>query len=336
MRRRSAEESAGSTGQIIPLCYTFDMQVAVGRACGKVILCGEHAVVYGRPAIGVPLTSIHAEAQIREGTGGVAIVAEDVDEAWMLEELRPDHPLGHIVRATLAALNEDASPNLLVTLRSTIPIARGLGSGTAVSTAIVRALASFYGATLGPAQVSALVFETEKLYHGTPSGVDNTIVAYEQPVYFVKGQTPQRLKVARPFHLVVADSGVASSTRVVVDAVREAWLHDLARYERLFDEIGALVAAARDAVEFGRPDELGPLLDRNQERLAELGVSGPELDRLIAAARRAGAGGAKLSGAGRGGSALALVNADTAQAVEAALRAAGARSVLRSTVSQQA
>src|ERR671931_241097 len=116
------------------------MQVAVGRACGKAILCGEHAVVYGRPAIGVPLAQIYAEAEVREGTGGVAIVAEDLDQAWMLEELQPEQPLAHIVRATLQALNEDTAPNLLLTLHSTIPMARGLGSGTAVSTAIVRAL----------------------------------------------------------------------------------------------------------------------------------------------------------------------------------------------------
>src|SRR5919204_5972290 len=100
------------------LCYTFAMQVAVGRACGKAILCGEHAVVYGRPAIGVPLTEVYAEAQVREGTGGVAIVAEDLDQAWMLEELRPEHQLAHIVRASLRALSEDTAPNLLLTLRS--------------------------------------------------------------------------------------------------------------------------------------------------------------------------------------------------------------------------
>ena len=100
------------------------------------------------------------------------------------------NPLGSIIRATLRLLDEDAAPNFLLTLRSTIPIARGLGSGTAVSTAVVRALADFYGAKLTPAQVSELVFETEKLYHGTPSGIDNTIIAYQQPVYFVKGARP--------------------------------------------------------------------------------------------------------------------------------------------------
>ncbi|MBI1800439.1 MAG: mevalonate kinase, partial [Chloroflexi bacterium] len=232
------------------------MQVYYGRACAKAILCGEHAVVYGRPAIGVPVTQVGAEAQAREGSGGVTIVAEDLDQAWTLEELAPDHPVGHIVRATLRALDEDAAPNLFLSVRSTIPIARGLGSGTALSTAIVRALADFYGARLSAAQVSALVFETEKLYHGTPSGVDNTIIAYEEPVYFVKGQTPQRLKVARPFRLVVADTGVPSETKTAVGEVRAAWQSEPARIEKIFDEIAAIVTQARRLIEYGQIEAL--------------------------------------------------------------------------------
>ncbi len=311
------------------------MQVAVGRACGKAILCGEHAVVYGRPAVGVPLTNIYAEAQVREGTGGVAIVAEDLDHAWMLEELRPQHPLAHIVRATLRALNEETAPNFLLTLRATIPIARGLGSGTAVSTAIVRALAQFYGATLSPAKVSALVFETESLYHGTPSGVDNTLIAYEQPVYFVKGQPPQRLKVARAFALIVGDTGVASETKVAVAAVRATWEREPSRVEQIFDAIGALVHDARDAVEFGHVEQLGVLMDRNQDQLRALDVSSPVLERLIEAAKRAGADGAKLSGAGRGGSMIALVRDETREVVRDALTEAGARTVMISEVARQ-
>ena len=169
------------------------MQFHAARACAKAILLGEHAVVYGRPAIGVPITNIHTEVQVCEGAGGATIVAEDLDQAWTLEELPPERPLGSIIRATLRLLDEDSAPNFLLAIHSTIPIARGLGSGAAVSTAVVRALADFYGAKLSPAQVSELVFETEKLYHGTPSGVDNTIIAYQQPVYFVTGTTPERL-----------------------------------------------------------------------------------------------------------------------------------------------
>src|SRR5205823_1426446 len=118
-----------------------------------------------------PILQLFAEAEVLEGSGGTTIVAEDLDQAWTLSELGATEPLGHIVRATLRALNEETAPNFLLSVHSTIPIARGLGSGTAVSTAVVRALAGFYGARLTAAQVSALVFDTEKLYHGTPSGV---------------------------------------------------------------------------------------------------------------------------------------------------------------------
>jgi len=189
-----------------------------------------------------------------------------------------------------------------------------------------------YGRTLSAAQVSALVFETEKLYHGTPSGVDNAIIAYETPVYFVRGQTPQRLKVAKPFRLVVADTGVPSETKVAVGDVRAAWQAAPARYEAIFAAIGKLVEQARDAVEYGPLERLGPLLDENQAHLREIGVSSPELERLIAAAKRAGAAGAKLSGGGRGGCMIALVDAETQKAVQAALTAAGAAAVLVSDV----
>lgn len=308
------------------------MQAITARACAKTIFFGEHAVVYGRPAIGAPVPRLFAEAEVREGSGGVTIVAEDLDRAWTLPELGPTEPLGHIVRATLRALDEDTAPNFLLSVHSTIPIARGLGSGTAVSTAVVRALAGFYGARLTTAQVSALVFDTEKLYHGTPSGVDNTIIAYEQPVYFVKGQAPQRLKTARAFRLIVGDTGVASQTKTAVGDVRAAWQHDPTRLEPIFDAIGALVDEARKAIEYGWVEQLGPLMNRNQDYLRAMGVSSPELERLIAAAQKAGASGAKLSGGGRGGCMIALVDDATEAAVTEALREAGAHMVVSAEI----
>src|SRR5205823_2861888 len=96
-----------------------------------------------------------------------------------------------------------------LTLLSTIPIASGLGSGAAVSAAIVRALSEYLDQPLTDADVSALVFETEKLLHGTPSGIDNTVIAYQRPVYFIKGQPPIPLKVAQPFRLLIGDTGIA-------------------------------------------------------------------------------------------------------------------------------
>src|SRR5512135_916354 len=155
-------------------------------APGKIILFGEHAVVYGRPAIAVPVTQVQAAATIEQGEHGLIIHAADIDRTITVHPHSSIDPLATIVNLTLEHLNCPL-PDLEITLHSTIPIASGLGSGAAVSTAIVRALAQWFGARLDDAEVNALVYEVEKLYHGTPSGIDNTVIAYQKPVYFIRG-----------------------------------------------------------------------------------------------------------------------------------------------------
>ena len=303
---------------------------AVASAPGKVILFGEHAVVYGRPAIAVPVTQVcaRAEAEPGEPGRGLVLVAADVGLTVPLAQAPADDPLATIARLTLDYLGVASAPDAVITVRSTIPIASGMGSGAAVSTAIARVLAALLGRPLTAGETSALVFEVEKLYHGTPSGIDNTVVAHERPVYFVKGEPPQPFPIARPFTLAIADTGIASPTKIVVDDVRRAWQANPAPYERLFDRIGAIAQAARQAMEVGNVAALGPLMDENQRLLQDLGVSSPELDRLAAAARAAGAWGAKLSGAGRGGNLIALIPPAQAALIGAALQGAGAKSVI--------
>jgi len=298
-------------------------------ACGKVILFGEHAVVYRRPALAVPLTQVQATATVEPGESGITIDAPDLNQSVSLDRASPASPLAAIVRLTLAHLQ--LRPDTLrvnITINSTIPIASGLGSGAAVSTAIVRALAHWANTTLDEATVSALVFEVEKLHHGTPSGIDNTVIAYQQSVYFVRDEPIQLFNVAIPFKVVIGNTGVAGSTKVAVSDVRKGWEADRAQYEAWFDQIGAIVQQARAAIETGAIDQLGPLMDQNQALLHNINVSGLELDRLIAAAKDAGAAGAKLVGGGRGGNMIALVNDQTVEAVTAALTGAGAVSVI--------
>lgn len=288
---------------------------------------GEHAVVYGRPAIAVPVTQVTATAVIEPGGRGLIIEAPDLDQASADNLTNPTDPLATIVQLTLTHLNSPL-PDLRLTIRSTIPVASGLGSGAAVSTAIVRALAQWAGARLDPAEVNALVYEAEKLHHGTPSGIDNTVVVYQQPVYFVRGEPLQTFRVARSFTVVIGNTGIASPTKIAVGDVRKSWEIDRAQYEAWFDRIGVIVRQARSAIEFGAIEQLGPLMDRNQALLRGLNVSSVELERLIFAARQAGASGAKLVGGGRGGNMIALVNERTVEDVTAALRDAGAVSVI--------
>lgn len=307
-----------------------------GQASGKVILFGEHAVVYGRPALAVPVTQVMATAFVEAGMPGAGTViwAEDLAEEVSLRAAPEDHPLAATARLALERLGLMA-PDWRVTVTSTIPIASGMGSGAAVSVAIIRALAhavSGARSALSVAEISALAYEVEKLHHGTPSGVDNTVIAYGQPVYFVRGQPPQPFAMGEPFTLAIADTGIRSPTKVAVGDVRRAWQREPDRYEALFDRIGVLVDTARQTISGGQPDRLGPLMDENHAVLQEIGVSCPPLDALVSAARLAGARGAKLSGGGRGGNIIALVTDATAPAVSDALIAAGAARVIVTTV----
>lgn len=304
-------------------------------APGKVILFGEHAVVYGEPAIAVPVSEVEARATVEPApsASGLTLVAADLDQRFTLPEAPPRDPLALAARLTLDRLSAPV-PDATIVVRSSIPIASGLGSGAAVSTALVRALAEFTGCPLSPAQVSELVFEVEKIHHGTPSGIDNTVIAYEQPVYFVRTEAsgPHLISVGAPFNLVIADTGLPSPTKRLVSRVRGGWKRDRGRYEALFEEIGEVAREAYRRIEAGDVEALGPLMDKNHALLIQLGVSSSTLDGLVDTAREEGALGAKLSGAGQGGNMLALVNAEDAENVVEALKEAGAAHVIRTTV----
>ncbi len=302
-------------------------------APAKVILFGEHAVVYGKPAIAVPVSSLRVNVRVIESEqDGIAIVTPLLNEVLRVDDTDVDNnPLVTAVRYTLDAL-QIRQANLTLQITSQIPVASGLGSGAAVSAAIVRGLAQQFGRALEDEVVNELVFEVEKLYHGTPSGVDNTVIVYEQPVYFVKGQPIERLVFSEEYRLLIADTGKAALTRVAVGDVRKLYEREPERIQPVLDEIGEVVVQARLALEAGDSLTVGKLMWRNHELLDQLTVSSAELDALVAAARNAGALGAKLSGGGRGGNMIALVTEETRSEVREALIAAGAVRVFETVV----
>ncbi|MBM4422851.1 MAG: mevalonate kinase [Chloroflexi bacterium] len=308
----------------------------IATAPGKIILVGEHAVVYGRPAIAVPVSQVSARVAIEDHANGLLIRSRDLNRIDRYSDLDPTHPLAAIIRLTLSTLGEAAAPKAILTLDSSIPIASGLGSGAAVSTAIVRALAKYYGRNLDPAVVSSLVHEVEKIHHGTPSGIDNTVIAFERPVFFCR-QPPiiETLSVPRPFRLAIGNTGIASPTKNTVGDVRRAWEADREKHESLFDACGIIARHARTLIESGETHHLGPLMIDNHRLLREMGVSCAELDALVEAALNAGALGAKLSGGGRGGNMIALITDETEARVKESLLNAGAPGVIVSEVSSQ-
>lgn len=305
----------------------------VATAPGKIILVGEHAVVYGRPAIAVPVWDVVARAEITDAgqRPGCYLVAPQIGLSTHLINAPSDEPLAVVARLALSEAGLE-DPDWQIAVTSTIPVASGLGSGAAVSAALARAVLNHAGAPADPATISRIVYAAEELHHGTPSGIDNTVIAYERPIWFVKGAPIEDFHAGARLTFVIADSGIAAPTKETISDVRSGWRLDTQRYEGYFDAIGEIATRARQAMEQGDRHDLGLLFDRNQTILERMGVSSPQLELLLDAARHAGALGAKLSGGGRGGNVIALVEPGAEETVKEAFLAAGARSTIVATI----
>lgn len=312
-------------------------------APGKIILFGEHAVVYSRPALAVPVTQVHVDVEVSDSPRhGIWIHSSGINLHAELNSLPAAHPIGSVILKLFSP--PFSSPQFLeeklrgqrgveISITSTIPIAAGLGSGAAVSVALTRALALYIAHPLSDEQVNNLAYEIEKPYHGIPSGIDNTVITYAKPVYFIKGKPIETFKVGKPFTIVIGDTGILAPTKESVGDVRRLRMRDQYNIENIFNEIAQIVLIARRSIESGMPELLGELMTQNHAYLQALTVSSPELDKLVEAARNAGALGAKLSGGGRGGNMIALVEQANAELVAGALMSAGAKRTIITEVS---
>ena len=261
-------------------------------ASGKIILFGEHAVVYGRPALAVPVTQVHADVEVQASSRpGIWIEAPEVDLHAELNTLPSDHPIASVIHNFLFLWRVSPFPNLDIRIDSTIPVASGLGSGAAVTVALTRALASHLEHSITDEEVNAFAYEIEKLHHGTPSGIDNTVITYASPVYFIKGKPIETFRVGKPFTIVIGDTGIHAPTKEFVGDVRKLWEANGPQWENVFDRVGEIARTAREVIEKGDTDKMGQLMDQNHALLQEMTVSSRELDTLVAAAqtgRRAG------------------------------------------------
>ncbi len=303
------------------------------RAPGKIILFGEHAVVYQYPAIAVPVTQVYTEVTIEENIEeGIFLYAPAISIATQYDLLPAEN---HLV----AAINEVKSfsgmsqlPAMKISITSTIPVASGLGSGAAVSVALMRSLFSYLGKEVSDQEISNMAFQVEKIHHGTPSGIDNTVIAFERSVFFIKGQPIEFADIIEPFTIIIADSGIKSPTINTVMDVRKRWQENPVPYNAIFSDIGAIVQDARESLRTGNLENLGILMNTNHSLLQRLDVSCEALDCLVGAALDSGAMGAKLSGGGRGGNMIAIAQPENADRVSASLYRAGAKNTVITTI----
>ena len=306
--------------------------MTVSSANGKVILVGEHAVVYGQPAIAIPVSEVGVEVTLLASTHGTRIDAPGIGLLAEIAQLESTNPIAKCIEV-FSTETHNPVDNIDIKVISSIPVASGLGSGAAVSVALLKALNQHYATDLTVEHINAMAYEVEKIHHGTPSGIDNSVIAYGKPVYFIKGQPIETFSVRYPVHLVIGDTGVGALTKVAVADVRQLVNSQPGKYQPIIASIGEVVIAARAALELGDLPTLGDLMLRDQAHLEQLSVSSTELERLNMSAMDAGALGAKLSGGGRGGNMIALASSlSSGDKIGAALLAAGAKAVYRTTI----
>ncbi len=311
----------------------------IASAPAKVILFGEHFVVYGEPAIVLAIDKrAYAKAELRDDkrlylrsvnlnlAGYFENGIFNVEQGNAKEAKLKFEPLKLAVEKVLEIHGENVGLNIEV--NSTVPVAAGLGSSAAVAAAVTAAVGALLNVKMSKEDVFRISFEAERSVHGTPSGVDPAVSTFGGTLLFQMDTGFKPLDIKADVPLVIGDTGVERSTRVQVAKVRG--VRD--KYPRVVEPMirtaREIVLRAIDALKENDLETLGDLMNINHALLCGLGVSDESLEWLINAARKAGALGAKLTGAGGGGCMIALAENERLEQVLEAIQRAGGRAFI--------
>jgi len=302
-------------------------------APAKLILFGEHFVVYGKPAI---VMAINRRAYIKAKTrkdGKIHIRSVNLEISGLFENSKFTPISGGFeakeklepIRVVAEKIFEKSGRKFGVDIEvdSKIPVAAGLGSSAAVAAAAAMALSRLADLEISKDEIFEITYEAEQLVHGTPSGIDPAITTYGGIILFKKDEKPRRLDVNYVLPLVVGDTGLERCTGDLVARVRR----NREKYPSIIDPVieagGRTAERAVEALENADLETIGELMNINHSLLSAVGVSHERLDRLVNAARLAGALGAKLTGAGGGGCMIALAREEVLEHVALAIEQAG-------------
>jgi mevalonate kinase len=294
------------------------------RACGKVILLGEHFVVphvgtSHTPAIAFPLPSLSCEVEISRASRASCVAEGAPDGA------RPglEERMARAVQAAAAALLVDPR-GLRVRSRATFPISRGFGSSAAFSVALSRALRAFAESRPSPhdAALQEAAHAAEAVFHGTPSGLDTAVILAERGIRFHHSHAPRHIPRAN-VDLVAIDSGPREGAATMITRVRELRSRDPETWSRLASRTTELVDLCERALAAGDAPLVGKLLDTAHAILADLNLSHARIEQILSDARAVGALGGKVSGAGAGGAVVLVARGGDGGRLAGMLRSRG-------------
>ncbi len=278
--------------------------MATWSAPGKVILFGEHAVVYGNPGIAMAIKP-RVQVTVRHSR-----YYQKPNSPYILECFRLTDVKGSVY------------------VRSQLPSASGLGSSAAVTVATLFAINDEFELGYTREEVGDLAFEVEKATQGGRASATDTYVSTFGGLVLIRGSEKRRLLPPQNLSIVIGNSLISHNTAEMVEKVAELRRASPVTANGIMDAIGGVTMDAMHNLE--NPKELGVLMNRNHALLDALGVGHPVLSQLVLAARNAGAYGAKMSGAGGGGCIWALCSKCSRNRVAGAIEDCDARPITTS------
>lgn len=300
------------------------MKIGRGNAIGKIILLGEHSVVYGEPALAIPFPSTNVETSIFKSNGlGV------LNCIYYMGELveTPDILLGltEVIKGITEKFKEDYK-KLNIDIKSTIPPERGMGSSAAVAVATIRGLYDYFDEALSDDELLKWVNISERIIHGNPSGIDAMITSRGEPLLYIRNQPFKPFEISIGGYLIVGDTGVKGKTKEAVEAVAKFIEKTPEEGRSLIKELGLITRTGMEKIKEKNINDFGQLMFKAHQILIEIGVSDSNLNTLVDTAVENGALGAKLTGGGRGGCMIALAdNKEEAYSISEALIRKGAK-----------
>ncbi|MDD5022639.1 MAG: mevalonate kinase [Candidatus ainarchaeum sp.] len=264
-----------------------------GEGFGKVILFGEHFVVHGLPAIALGLSN---KSIIR---------IEESKE----NEIITKFPVIQTLSISAIQAVEDAvgvKEKFKVYFEGDLPVTGGLGSSAAFCVALAKALSKKYSKNFNNEEINKIANEGEKVFHGNPSGIDSAVATYGGAIEYKRNQGFKQIKIGKPIFLVVGITGKNSPTKIMIEKVQEFKNKNSEEFEKIKNEYQEIFEEGKNAIEEGKIEIIGELMNKNQKLLKKVGVSDEINDKLIEKFLQLGAIGAKLTGGGGGGCCIAL------------------------------
>lgn len=278
-------------------------KIGIGRATGKIILIGEHSVVYGKKAIAFPFAGVGIHTTVQKKP---TIHIQSKYFSGTLDEMKQIASMHNLVLLIEVLQKDLALPNFNLSIQSSIPSERGMGSSAAVAVSIVRAIFDWQNLALDNKTLLKYVDYSEQIAHDNPSGTDAAATSGTQPILFEKGQPFEAFPLNVDAYLLVADTGIKGQTRQAVKDVATLVKQKGQSVQAIIDQLGDLTLEAKTAIIQNQAKRLGQIMTASHHLLQKLTVSNQTLDEAVEIALDNHALGAKLTGGGRGGCLIVL------------------------------